>query len=79
ILVLGYHKPSSRLSKSQNFCHPSVTPKEHRIMPKRNSFRLTDTYIRKSLRPPKTGRVELFDAQENNLCLRIVPRQRLWH
>jgi integrase len=40
-------------------------------MPKRNSVKLTDTYVRKSIKPPVTGRVEVFDSQEDSLCLRV--------
>jgi integrase len=40
-------------------------------MPKRNSVKLTDTYVRKSIKPPVKGRVEVFDSQEDSLCLRV--------
>lgn len=40
-------------------------------MPKRNSRKLTDTFINKSLGLPVSGRTEHFDSQEDNLCLRI--------
>lgn len=50
---------------------PGCDPKEPLIMPKRNSIRLTHTFIRKLIRPPSSGRREFFDAQEDNLCLRV--------
>ena len=40
-------------------------------MPKRNSIKLTETYISKSLKLPPNGRVEIFDSQEDSLCLRV--------
>lgn len=40
-------------------------------MPKLNSVKLTDTYVRNSIKPPIKGRVEHFDSQMNNLCLRV--------
>ena len=40
-------------------------------MPRRNSVKLTDTYLNKSIKPPSEGRVEVFDSQEDNLCLRV--------
>ena len=40
-------------------------------MPKRNSIRLTHTFIRQLIQPPSSGRREYFDAQEDNLCLRF--------
>jgi integrase len=40
-------------------------------MPKRNSTKLTDTYIRKSIKPPAKGRKEYFDSVLDGLLLRV--------
>ena len=48
-------------------------------MPKRNSVKLTDTLITKKIKPPAHGRVEIFDSQEDSLCLRVsAAGRRAW-